>query len=474
MNTPNLYHVQQNMSSELTRALTTGFPIIDMLIAAFIPMIIFGMFDTIKGWTISFIEYIKTLFKSSPVELKPDAEKFTVEYVYEMCVNCTSKCPQYCTDVAWSFAKYMLCTFRKECASNYMIKTSRGYEPAPNCVLSKDDISIQLLINTESGSKEGREDWSRTVQTIRIESNRSYQHLVDFINNQEKEYNKKNSFNRRLSFRWIKSLNGSSFNWSESDMIIHTTFNHIFHPQKELLVKYIQQFKDRSGIFEKTKHKMTILMSGLPGCGKTSFVRAMAKDLERDIINLNLSQIPTKELFDSATNWTDASSIYLYEDVTCDTDLLCAPEFQKEDYHQKLMKAYRARRKKAFKKNGIESDSDDDFDYGWMSGRQNTGALTKAHLLNYLDGTLESPGRIIVITTNHPEKLDPIVIRPGRITLHLKFDYSTEKQIQDQTFFFFGRYLESVPTRPLRACEIENAYIHSNQIWDRYVELLNE
>ena len=36
-------------------------------------------------------------------------------------------------------------------------------------------------------------------------------------------------------------------------------------------------------------------------------------------------------------------------------------------------------------------------------------------LLNVLDGVVDTPGRIVVMTTNHPEKLDAALIRPGRI-----------------------------------------------------------
>ncbi len=32
-----------------------------------------------------------------------------------------------------------------------------------------------------------------------------------------------------------------------------------------------------------------------------------------------------------------------------------------------------------------------------------------------LDGVVDCPNRIVVLTTNHPEKLDPALIRPGRI-----------------------------------------------------------
>ncbi|PNH06743.1 putative mitochondrial chaperone bcs1 [Tetrabaena socialis] len=41
--------------------------------------------------------------------------------------------------------------------------------------------------------------------------------------------------------------------------------------------------------------------------------------------------------------------------------------------------------------------------------------LNLAGLLNVLDGVVDTPNRIIIMTTNHPEMLDPALIRPGRI-----------------------------------------------------------
>merc|ERR1719487_16470 len=41
--------------------------------------------------------------------------------------------------------------------------------------------------------------------------------------------------------------------------------------------------------------------------------------------------------------------------------------------------------------------------------------LNLSGLLNVLDGVVDTPERIVVMTTNHPEFLDPALIRPGRI-----------------------------------------------------------
>ena len=49
--------------------------------------------------------------------------------------------------------------------------------------------------------------------------------------------------------------------------------------------------------------------------------------------------------------------------------------------------------------------------------------LNLAGLLNVLDGVVDTPERIVVMTTNHPEILDPALIRPGRIDQRLLLGY---------------------------------------------------
>ena len=44
-------------------------------------------------------------------------------------------------------------------------------------------------------------------------------------------------------------------------------------------------------------------------------------------------------------------------------------------------------------------------------------------LLNVLDGVVDTPGRILIMTTNHPELLDPALIRPGRIDKRILLAY---------------------------------------------------
>merc|ERR1719498_2145228 len=53
--------------------------------------------------------------------------------------------------------------------------------------------------------------------------------------------------------------------------------------------------------------------------------------------------------------------------------------------------------------------------YAGLSTFGKKDKLNLSGLLNVLDGVVDTPERIVIMTTNHPEVLDPALIRPGRI-----------------------------------------------------------
>lgn len=63
------------------------------------------------------------------------------------------------------------------------------------------------------------------------------------------------------------------------------------------------------------------------------------------------------------------------------------------------------------------------------SDTSNQGISLSA-LLNIIDGVASSEGRILVMTTNHIEKLDPALLRPGRVDLRIAFGYSDRDTIK--------------------------------------------
>merc|ERR1711956_113871 len=68
---------------------------------------------------------------------------------------------------------------------------------------------------------------------------------------------------------------------------------------------------------------------------------------------------------------------------------------------------------------------------------EKTSEIKLSDLLEAFDGVLEMKGRMMVMTTNHLKKLDPALIRPGRVDLSLEFKRCNKKAIGDffETFF---------------------------------------
>jgi len=65
--------------------------------------------------------------------------------------------------------------------------------------------------------------------------------------------------------------------------------------------------------------------------------------------------------------------------------------------------------------------------------------LDLSGLLNVLDGVVDTPNRILVMTTNHPEKLDPALIRPGRIDKKLLLGYMAPRESCQMVGHYFQK-----------------------------------
>ncbi|KAL7697831.1 ATPase family associated with various cellular activities (AAA) [Lotmaria passim] len=64
--------------------------------------------------------------------------------------------------------------------------------------------------------------------------------------------------------------------------------------------------------------------------------------------------------------------------------------------------------------------------------------LDLAGLLNVLDGVVDTPGQMTVMITEHPEWLDPALIRPGRFSVRLRFDYIEMAALMSMLGLYYG------------------------------------
>ncbi|KAK9989328.1 hypothetical protein SO802_029567 [Lithocarpus litseifolius] len=155
--------------------------------------------------------------------------------------------------------------------------------------------------------------------------------------------------------------------------------------QKKMLKDDLDIFLDRKEYYKKVGKawKRGYLLYGPPGTGKTSLIAAMANYLHFNIYDLNLSGCRSDDELRCILLSTTNRSILVIEDIDCGT------------------KFYEEKKKH--------------------------NSFTLSGLLNMIDGLWSSCGdeRIIVFTTNHKDRLDPALLRPGRMDLHVHMSYCT-------------------------------------------------
>ena len=65
--------------------------------------------------------------------------------------------------------------------------------------------------------------------------------------------------------------------------------------------------------------------------------------------------------------------------------------------------------------------------------------MTLSGLLNVLDGVASQEHRVLVMTTNHPQRLDPALTRPGRIDKEVEFQLANRGSAKNIFHFMFGQ-----------------------------------
>jgi len=150
-------------------------------------------------------------------------------------------------------------------------------------------------------------------------------------------------------------------------------------------------------------YKRSYLLYGVPGAGKTSLIQAIAGRYKRNLAILQPSHPDmTDDSLKAAVQRVPHKSIIVLEDV----DALFAE--------------------------------------GRSKANGNKSSLTFSGVLNALDGVGGCAGQIFVLTTNHRERLDPALIRNGRVDLHIEFTHAGKEQMRGLFLAFYNGADESL------------------------------
>lgn len=227
------------------------------------------------------------------------------------------------------------------------------------------------------------------------------------------------------------------------------TFDTFYHARKQDIQGMIHDFKNKTGKFAMKgfPYKLGFALYGPPGTGKTSFIRTLASVLNRHVMYVCLDKIKNnQELIDImyGGNYqlygqdikqrisTD-KFVFVFEDIDVANEVTHkratdAPSTVDPLTNRRSINDY------DFLNPGRRLSSEGTTtSVTYVAQKPDAkklkkDSLTMSGVLNALDGLLDTTGRVVVITTNHPERLDPAILRPGRVNMKIKLGYIMPEQ----------------------------------------------
>lgn len=210
------------------------------------------------------------------------------------------------------------------------------------------------------------------------------------------------------------------------------TFDNLYFDQKDQLIKLLDKFKSGT-LYPKTlslDNKLGLVFHGPPGTAKTGTCSAIANYLDRHILLLNsLLNLPRQDILD-VINLNKKTHVIVLDEAD---SILCNNIIDDNvDYESLIVnsKTNEERAQYILKRNEqiklTKSMSDEDF------------------ILKLLDSFGDDNDRIIIMTTNYPDKINKRFLRPGRIDDIILFGYCSMKMFRDISLEFHNNIDELI------------------------------
>lgn len=306
-----------------------------------------------------------------------------------------------------------------------------------------------LFITYEMITKHSPGDNAPRTLNVRVSTFSIFnRHLDDIIG---KIYEKEiTSREETMSLRkYISSSNW--FNNRPRKNVLDMSYSYLPVGQRNEIVKVVEDFIEKKSWYEERgfSWKNSILLEGPPGTGKSNVIRFLTDHFKLPVFYISCTHLESNSSI-LTTAISDISSTEGY-----DLKVVVIEDFDSLTV--------------ALDRNAPNSAKDSSKEFAsMMSG------FTQSDFLNLIDGNNSLENVLYIFTTNHPEKIDAAVLRPGRINHKFHIGPMKTPEIKEFITRNFGE--ESIiPEKEwqLTIAQLQLNYIVNHDDYDKFIEELN-
>ncbi|KAI8072563.1 hypothetical protein BC940DRAFT_316699 [Gongronella butleri] len=278
--------------------------------------------------------------------------------------------------------------------SNYYTSDDDDEEPLP-------EVGLYPLVNTANSIEHN--GYTITVQQHAEESGELKRNTVDYLELTMEVKNGEtmdtfrdilqdwaDDFNKKEKKSEISLMTWNTYNWDDEITFKTRSIDTVDLPtgMKEMLLQDIECFMSNKAWYEMRgiSYHRGYLLHGPPGTGKSSLIQALAGHLRMNLASIKLNEVNSDSDFQTSLAKLPKKTLVIIEDI---------------DHYKS-------------------------FDN-----------LSHSGMLNALDGLNSSDGTIVILTANDVNKIEPALLRPGRMDMKLKLDYAVHSQMKQMYRRFF-------------------------------------